>query len=85
MTITNKEIIENLVKHFLDSDPKEVARALAAAMIDFHRMRTFERLPHAEQACLLKRMDANDKELMDFIKDGPKNKLKTMLMNSEDI
>lgn len=70
---TNKEVINALQEFFLKQDPKDIARALAACMIDFQRMVNFEKLGSEEKACLQARLLVNVEELQRFAKEGPRN------------
>ncbi len=68
---TNKEVIDALQDYFLKQDPKDIARVLAATLIDINRIRNYESLEYEEQQCLQFRLDHNLEELRKFIKKGP--------------
>ena len=82
---TNKELMNALTKHFLESDPKEVARALANMLLDLHRVGIYEELPLDEQVSLLERTHWNQEEFLRFSKEGPRKgeKFTTINMNSD--
>jgi enhancing lycopene biosynthesis protein 2 len=79
---TNKEIIDALTEYFMDADKEVLARIVANNMIDFHRLRTVRQLPEQERECLLARMDSQEEQLIDFIKNGPKCKLKCQVVTT---
>ncbi len=80
---TNKEIINELEKYFLDQEPKIIARILAAMMIDMNRLMNLDSLGKNEKECLLIRMQANKNELNRFALDGPRNESKLKYFNIE--
>jgi Fe2+ or Zn2+ uptake regulation protein len=84
MTKTNKEILDSLTTHFLESDPKEIARALANVILDMHRLKVYNSLPIDEQLNLISRLELNDKEFVRFAKEGPRKgeKFRVIKMNS---
>jgi len=72
MTINNKEAIDKLESYYAEQDPRTVARALAALMLDIHRIVTVDRLPEGEAINLKNRMVLNSQAFVDFIKNGSK-------------
>lgn len=81
MTKTNKKIMQDLTAHFLESDPKEIARAFANLILDVHRLKTYDFLPIAEQISLIERLDKNDAEFVRFVNEGPKKGEKFKIVN----
>jgi len=73
-----KEIIDNLAEHFLKSDPKEIALALAGVLVDFHRMHIFSELDSEERASLIQRMELNEEQFIEFVKYGPKKSFRVV-------
>lgn len=82
MTVSNKELIKRLSDYFVKCDPEVVAKTLAGAMVDFHRIRTVLDLPEEERECLFERLEHNDNELVKFAKNGPTSELKLSVLNS---
>jgi hypothetical protein len=80
----NKEVIDKLQAHFLESEPAVVARCLAAMLVDMHRLLNAEHLMEAEASSLMVRMHLNDSILMDFVEDGTAGLLKYVNLPSEE-
>lgn len=81
----NKEVLDKLQYYYLTQcDPQVVARALASAMIDYHRLTDLENLPEKELKCLEQRIVLNATELESFIEHGPTGTLKIHAINSDE-
>lgn len=64
----NKEATIILINYLLKQDPKDVARALSACMIDFNRIIHAESLSEDEMNNLFFRIKMNVEELHKFLK-----------------
>jgi len=64
--MNNKDLIDKLQAYLLAQNPEIVARLLANAMVDFHRLYTIEHLPFDEVDCLFQRIEQNAKSLREF-------------------
>jgi len=64
------EVIEKLQKHFLEQEPKIIARALANVFIDLKRIKKIYELPVKDVEYLVLRMNKNIEQLDEFIKNG---------------
>ena len=83
--MTNKELMKRLTAYFLTQDPKTVARLLANAFLDFHRINTLDSLPTKETECLLKRIELNSKNLQRFARgEGMNEDLKAILVSDAE-
>lgn len=82
--MNNKQIIQKLVKYFLENDPEIVAKTLAGLMIDLNRMYTIDKLPEQEKKCLKTRLALNHKELLYFIQHGPRGKMSCHVSDSSE-
>lgn len=69
-SMPNKDIADKLTAYFETQDPKVVARALAGAQIDYHRMSILEDLPVKERNRFWKRVRINAKSLEEFLRNG---------------
>ena len=85
MTImkTNKQVIAELTEYFLTQDPRVIAKACAANMIDIMRMWEFQTLPPDEQKSLMDRIYLNVEALKKFAKEGPDGNLQLHNMDSD--
>lgn len=80
----NKEVIEKLTIYFLQQNPYDVCRMLAASMIDFHRIWHYEHLGANERDNLYERLENNVEQLVNFVENGPDGPLNLEARNSED-
>ena len=64
----NKEVARMLIEYLLKQDPKDVAKALAACMIDFNRLMHAEILGDNERENLFLRIRMNVEELYKFLR-----------------
>jgi hypothetical protein len=76
MDLTNKEVIERLKAYFMEQEQEDICFMLASLMVDMHRVKHYQFLDEDEKASFMIRMEANDASLMDFLKNGPKGKMK---------
>ncbi|HMG13869.1 MAG TPA: hypothetical protein VK590_00410 [Saprospiraceae bacterium] len=65
--MNNKEVIKRLTEYFLKQDPKDIAKALSACMIDFNRLMHADSLGEIERANLFMRVRLNVEELQRFL------------------
>lgn len=80
--ISNKELIEKLVKYFKEyADFETLARALANQMIDIQRFMNLDKLPTKELQSLWFRSQKNAEMLDDFIENGSKIKFHLVNLN----
>ena len=84
-TISNKELIERLKNYYMEQDPEVVAHCLAAAQIDLSRVFNLDDLPEPELLSLQIRLQLHETQLIDFIENGPKGKLKVQKLNSDEL
>lgn len=75
---TNKECMDALTEHFLEADPKVVARAFANLILDFHRLHIVDKLPDEERENLFDRIRKNEEQFLDFYTNGPKTPFTTI-------
>jgi len=80
----NKELIDLLTAYYMRSDPKDVALSLAGVSLDIVRFMMFDRLPHAEAECLMKRSSVLIDNLHEFLKNPNRKPLKVTRLRSED-
>lgn len=73
---TNKEIILELTKYFMQQPQELICKMLACMMIDFNRMYNVRELSEKERENLMWRIEWNIDQLNKFIKDGPDGSLK---------
>lgn len=83
--VSNKEVVQALVRYFLKQEKEALAENLAHCMLDFHRLATWDHLSEKEKLNFKARMMMNDSSLIDFIKNGPKGALKNHRFNSDDL
>jgi len=81
---TNKQVIDDLTEYFCSQDPKDIARALAATMIDINRLLHCNQLSREEYECLATRMKSNLQQLENFI-NGERDAFKVKTMNSAEL
>jgi len=67
MKLSNKEVGSKLIKYFLKQEPKDIARALAACMVDFNRIAHMHELDKEEMENLQMRVQLNVEELHRFL------------------
>lgn len=80
---TNKQVIAELTEYFLTQDPKVIAKACAATMIDVMRMWEFDKLTIPEKKSLMDRVYLNVEALRKFSENGPDGQLQLHNMESE--
>ena len=83
MIKTNKQVIAELTEYFLTQEPRVIAKACAATMIDVMRMWEFQTLPIDQQKSLIDRIYLNVQALKKFAKDGPDGNLQLHNMDSD--
>lgn len=82
--VSNKEIIDRLVKYFLTQDPRIVAQMMAAHLIDLNRIHHIHKLDESEKNSLLYRIEKNVEQLHKFIQYGPQGDLRVDNLNSTE-
>jgi len=79
--MTNKKVIDMLVKYFLSQDPEKVATLLACCMIDLKRVNDIEELPDDERERLEVRLVLNAEQLIKFSKEKEHKELTLNFVN----
>jgi len=82
--MNNKEVGKRLTEYFLNQDPKDVAKALGACMIDFNRLMHADILGEIERANLFMRIRLNVEELQRFLSNPDEDKFSLINKDSED-
>ena len=80
----NKEVIKRLTEYFLKQDAKDIAKGLAACMIDFNRLMHADSLGEVERANLFMRIRLNVEELQRFLRNPDEDKFSLINKYSED-
>lgn len=82
MKKTNKEVIQELMKYFMQQPHEQTCKMLACFMIDLNRIIHYKQLGKDELASLQLRVKWNLDQLQKFIKDGPDGDLKIENLDS---
>jgi hypothetical protein len=83
MEISNKEVMDKLVEHFLKHDPKKIARLCASFLLDINRIGAADQLTKEERRELKERMEFNLSQLYLFLESDNKDMDLTVLKWTE--
>jgi hypothetical protein len=82
--MNNKEVGRILTEYFLKQEPKDIAKELAACMIDFNRLMHADSLGEIERANLFMRVRLNVEELQRFLAKPDDDKFSLINKDSPD-